>query len=177
MKIEMHHTLIAGIGNVLMGDDAIGPTVAAHLEARFAFPDGVKVADLGTPGIGLALHLAGLRTVVLIDAVIADSDPPGTIRVVRQDEIVAGGAAGGLDAHAPGLPAVLLMARETGGAPEQLSVIGVTAESCCLGGGLSEGVRRAVPGAIEAVAAELRRLGVPFTERIPPGAADLWWER
>ncbi len=173
----MHYTLIAGIGNVLMGDDAIGPTVVAHLEARFVFPDGVKVADLGTPGIGLALHLAGVRTVVLIDAVVDDSVPPGTIRVVQQDEVLAGGGPNGLDAHAPGLRAVLLMAGESGGAPEHLSVIGVTAESCCLGGGLSEGVRRAVPGAVEAAVAELRRLGVPFTERTPAGAPDLWWER
>ena len=173
----MYHTLIAGIGNVLMGDDAIGPTVAAHLEARFAFPEGVKVADLGTPGIGLALHLTGVRTVVLIDAVVDNSVPPGTLRLVRLDEILAGGAANGLDAHAPGLKAVLLMARESGGAPEHLSVIGVTAESCCIGGGLSEGVRRAVPAAVEAAAAELRSLGVPFTERTPAGAPDLWWER
>jgi hydrogenase maturation protease len=173
----MHHTLIAGIGNVLMGDDAIGPTVVAHLEARFAFPDGVKLADLGTPGIGLALHLAGVRTVVLIDAVVDNSVSPGTVRVVRQDEIPAGGAGGGLDVHTPGLRAVLLMAEESGGAPEHLSVIGVTAESCSLGGGLSEGVRRAVPGAVDAAAAELRRLGVALSERVECRAPDLWWER
>ena len=173
----MHHTLIAGIGNVLMGDDAIGPTVIAHLAARFAFPDGVKVVDLGTPGIDLALHLAGVRTVVLIDAVVDPASPPGTIRVLRRAEIMAGAASAGTDPHTAGVRESLLMADCEGGAPEQVCLVGVAVASCALGAELTDAVRAAVPEAVEVVASELQRLGVPVRERKPAGTPDVWWER
>lgn len=173
----MHHTLVAGIGNVLMGDDAIGATVVAHLEARFVFPDGVKVADLGTPGMDLALHLTGVGTVLMIDALVDSSAQPGLIRVMRREEILAGPAAAGMDPHAAGLREALLLAERHGGSPERVSLIAVVAGSCLLGDGLSDGVRAAVPAIVEAVAVELRSLAVPFTERAPALVPDLWWTR
>ena len=173
----MHHTLIAGIGNVLMGDDAIGPTVVAHLAARYAFPEGVKVVDLGTPGVDLALHLAGVRTVVLIDALVDPAMPPGGIRVVGRTEILAGAAVSGMDLHAAGVREALLLAESLGGAPEEVCLIGVTVESCVLGNGLCGGVRAAVLEAVDVVEAELRRVGVPYAERVPAGIPDVWWER
>jgi hydrogenase maturation protease len=173
----MHHTLIAGIGNVLMGDDAIGPTVVAYLAARYAFPEGVKVVDLGTPGVDLALHLAGVETVLLIDALMDPVAPPGAIRVVRRPEILAGAPATGIDPHAAGVREALLLAEGYGGAPEQISLIGVTVENCALGAELSEDVRAAVEGVVDVAVAELRRLCVPFEARVPAGIPDLWWER
>ncbi len=173
----MHDTLIAGIGNVLMGDDAAGPAAVAHLEARYTFPDGVKVADLGTPGMDLALHLAGVRTVVLIDALADSSVAPGTIRVVQREAILAARPAEGTDPHAAGLREALLLAEQHGGAPERVCLVGVAAADCSLGAGLSGGVREAIPAVVDAVVAELRRLDVPHTERVPAGAPDLWWTR
>lgn len=173
----MHHTLIGGLGNVLMGDDAIGPAVVAHLAARFVFPEGVKLHDLGTPGMDLALHLAGVRNVVLIDALADATLPVGTIRVVRRAEILAGPAAAGLDAHAPGLREALLLSGHCGSVPEEVCVVGVVAEDCGLGAGLSDSVRASVPGLVAEVVDELRRLGVGVQERVPAGEPELWWER
>lgn len=173
----MHHTLIAGIGNVLMGDDAIGPTVVAHLQARFAFGPGVKVADLGMPGLDLALHLAGVRTVVLVDAMVDQAMEAGALRVVRSAEILDGPAAPGLDPHAPGLREALLVAARHGGAPEQVCLIGVAVESCELGAGLSPAVANATGEIVERVTEELRLLGVAFEERAAPIAPALWWTR
>ncbi|HEY3443437.1 MAG TPA: hydrogenase maturation protease [Paludibaculum sp.] len=173
----MHHTLIGGLGNVLMGDDAIGPTVVAHLAARFVFPEGVKLHDLGTPGMDLVLHLAGLRNVVLIDALANSTLPAGAIRVVRREELLAGPASAGLDAHSPGLREALLLTEHCGGVPEQVCVVGVVAEDCSLGAGLSDSVRKSVAGLVEAVVDELRLLCVSVQARVPPGEPETWWER
>ena len=172
----MHHTLIAGMGNVIMGDDAIGPTVVAHLAARFAFAQGVKLQDLGTPGMDLALHLAGVRTAVLVDALVDSRVPPGTIRVLGREELLAGPAAG-LDPHAPDLREALLLASHYGDAPENVCLIGVVVEDCSLSDGFTEKVRDALPALVDAVTAELRRLGIAYEERIPPEVPDLWWKR
>ena len=55
---------VFGVGNVLMRDDGVGPTVAHHLNALWKFPEGVVVDDLGTPDLGLAGRMLGCwRTV------------------------------------------------------------------------------------------------------------------
>jgi hydrogenase maturation protease len=41
---------VLGVGNVLMGDDGIGPFVLKILESRYEFPPNVVLHDLGTPG-------------------------------------------------------------------------------------------------------------------------------
>jgi len=83
---------VFGLGNVLMGDDALGPTVIAHLVAGFDFPPEVHVEDLGTPGLDLHPHLAGLDALILIDVVKAEGEP-GELRLYGKEEILR---------HAPG---------------------------------------------------------------------------
>ena len=84
---------VFGLGNVLMGDDALGPTVIAHLLAGFEFPNEVHVEDLGTPGLDLHPHLAGRRRLILADVVKSEGEP-GELRLYRKDEILK---------HAPGV--------------------------------------------------------------------------
>ena len=44
---------VLGLGNVLMGDDALGPWVVHHLVSTYDFPPEVAVVDVGTPGLDL----------------------------------------------------------------------------------------------------------------------------
>ena len=61
--------LIAGIGNIFMGDDGFGCAVAERL-ARRPLPDGVRVIDFGIRGLDLAYALmGGCGVTILIDAV------------------------------------------------------------------------------------------------------------
>lgn len=78
---------VVGLGNVLMGDDALGPTVIKVLEAEYEFPRGVSVQDLGTPGLDLTPYLAGVRALIVVDTVQA-SGAPGEVRLYRRDEIL-----------------------------------------------------------------------------------------
>lgn len=79
---------VFGIGNLLRSDDAFGPRVIERIDALGIMPSSVRVADLGTPGLDLASHVAGFDLVVLIDTVMIDA-PPGTLVRLSKDDLVA----------------------------------------------------------------------------------------
>jgi hydrogenase maturation protease len=76
-------TLIIGCGNILRGDDAVGPVFVRHLWER-GLPDGVRCADGGTGGMDVAFQMRGVPHVILVDACRSGSEPgalfklPGT---------------------------------------------------------------------------------------------------
>jgi hydrogenase maturation protease len=71
--------LVAGIGNIFLGDDAFGSEVARRLMRR-PQPPHVRVADFGIRGLDLVYALLdGCDTAILIDAVPRPGEPPGTL--------------------------------------------------------------------------------------------------
>ena len=77
-------TLVAGIGNVFLSDDAFGVEVAHRLSGR-ELPEGVRVEDYGIRGMHLAYDLLdGYDALVLVDAVPM-GEPPGTLAVIEPD--------------------------------------------------------------------------------------------
>ena len=78
--------LVAGIGNIFLGDDGFGVAVAQELLRRGSLAgEDVKVGDYGIRGYDLAYEiLEGHPTVVLIDAA-QRGDPPGTVYVIEAD--------------------------------------------------------------------------------------------
>ncbi len=76
--------LVAGIGNIFLGDDAFGVEVAKRLSGR-EWPPNVRVTDFGIRGYDLAYALLdGYDTTILIDA-CPRGEPAGTIYVVEPD--------------------------------------------------------------------------------------------
>jgi hydrogenase maturation protease len=74
--------LVAGIGNVLLGDDGFGVEVAQRLAGR-ALPDGVRVVDFGIRGMDLAYALLdGYDVAILVD-VVRRGGAPGTLYVLE----------------------------------------------------------------------------------------------
>jgi hydrogenase maturation protease len=167
---------IIGIGNVLTGDDAIGPHVVRVVEARYALPDDVQVIDAGTPGYDLTAFMAGLDAVLLVDAVKAKG-PAGELRVYDKAELVAKRPVLALSPHEPGVREAIMNADFMGVTPKVVRLVGVIPEATATGIGLSAAVRAAVPSAVARVAEELAALGVAVAERSPPREPDLWWER
>jgi hydrogenase maturation protease len=87
--------LIAGVGNIFLGDDGFGVEVASRLTAA-ELPGWVDVVDYGIRGMHLAYDLAnGYDSMILIDAT-ARGGEPGTVYVIEPD--LAGVAAAGTDA-------------------------------------------------------------------------------
>jgi hydrogenase maturation protease len=76
--------LVAGIGNIFLGDDGFGVEVIRRLSAR-EIPAGVRVADFGIRGFDLAFALQdGYETTILVDA-YPHGQTPGTVSLVEPD--------------------------------------------------------------------------------------------
>jgi hydrogenase maturation protease len=93
--------LVAGIGNIFMGDDAFGVEVAQRLAAR-KLPEGTQVADFGIRSFDLAYALMGdFETVILVDSTHRDGKP-GTLYTIEPDlrdvNAIQGGE-DGFDSH------------------------------------------------------------------------------
>ena len=74
--------LIAGVGNIFLGDDAFGVEVVRRLTQR-PMPIGVRVVDFGIRGIDLTYALLdGYEAVVMVDAA-PRGGPPGTLYVIE----------------------------------------------------------------------------------------------
>ena len=170
----MRTALIGGIGNVLLGDDAVGPYVLRLLESQYEFEATVDLVDLGTPALDLTHQILGLRALILIDSVASD-DPPGTIVLYRKEDILAVAPTERIDPHSPALSECLLTAEMLGGCPEHVLLVGIVGAAYEAGRPLSEVVQAAVEPAIEAVIDELKALGYSFHKKACSDAAAVWW--
>jgi hydrogenase maturation protease len=152
--------LIAGVGNIFLGDDGFGPEVAKRLAAA-GLAGWVRVADYGTSGMHLAYDLAdGYDAAILIDAT-PRGGKPGTVSVLdvaaehRRDTAPAGeplGASRLFDAHGMQPDVVLGMLDMLGGAgPARILVVGCEPASVDYGMELSEPVAGAVDEAVQVV--------------------------
>jgi len=170
----MKKVLIGGIGNVLLGDDGVGPYVARLLAARYEFDEGVEVADLGTPALDMIDQISTKDAVILIDSIEADA-APGTVVLYRKAEIMRQSPAVRMDPHSPALIDTLLGADFFGVAPADVLLVGIQAESFEAGCCLSEPVRESLDQTIAEVLRELDRLGVEYECRKHPAEVDTWW--
>jgi hydrogenase maturation protease len=76
--------LVAGVGNVFVGDDAFGVEVARALLQGPALPH-VTVRDFGTRGLDLAYTLAGGFDALLLIDTVQRGHRPGTLSVLELD--------------------------------------------------------------------------------------------
>ena len=117
--------LVAGIGNVFLGDDGFGVEVARRLGER-ELPAGVDVADFGIRGMDLVYALGDdYDAAIFVDAV-PRGQAPGTLYVIEpevdQNEL-------SLDTHGMDPVKVLRLAGELGPVPERLLVLGCEPET------------------------------------------------
>jgi hydrogenase maturation protease len=170
----MKSVLIGGIGNVLLGDDGIGPYILHQLESQYDFSDEVALADLGTPALDLTHQIVGLRALILIDCV-RSNDTPGRIVTYRKKDILSIVPAQRLDPHSPALSECLMTADLLGASPEFVVLVGVVGESYEPGQPLSPAVEQAVEPVIEQILQELDRLGYWHQEKRARQNPDIWW--
>jgi hydrogenase maturation protease len=147
--IRSARVLVAGIGNMFLGDDGFGCAVIQRLASR-SFPEWVKVQDFGIGSIHLAYDLLERRyeTTIIVDA-LARGDAPGTLYVLEPD--VDGVPAQPADAHTLTVESVLGFLKHIGGTPGRVVVVGCEAASVAPEMGLSDAVTAAIDGAVELV--------------------------
>jgi hydrogenase maturation protease len=152
--------LVAGIGNVFLGDDGFGVELAGRLAAR-ELPARVEVVDFGIRGMDLAYALLdGWDAAVLLDAT-PRGDPPGTLYVIEPD---VEAAAAPPEAHGMDPVKVLALAQALGGPPPRTIVVGcepqtrMSADDEEIVAALSEPVRAALDEAVVLVESLLEDL-------------------
>ena len=158
----MTKMLVAGVGNIFLGDDGFGVEVAKRLAAT-DLPDWVQVADYGISGMHLAYDLAdGYDTAILVDTA-QRGDAPGTLTVIdagqaardrAQNQVQAGGALAGsrlFDAHGMQPDVVLGVLDMLGADSARVLVVGCEPASLDYSMELSEPVAKAVDEAVQVV--------------------------
>jgi hydrogenase maturation protease len=155
--------LVAGIGNIFLGDDAFGVEVARRM-AGLDLPASVRVADFGIRGFDLAYALQdGYETTILVDA-CPHGEAPGTLYVIEPDLKALDGpdaAPATVDAHAMNPMNVLRMAKAMNIEIKNVLLVGCEPET--LGGeegqmGLSAPVEAAVDEAVKLVESLVNRI-------------------
>lgn len=157
--------LVAGVGNIFLGDDGFGVEVARRL-GQEPMPDGVRVADFGIRGVHLAYELMdGYDALILVDAV-SSGDAPGVVSVIEPE---VGPATSGdrvpamVDAHSMDPETVLSLVAEHGGQVGRTLVVGCQPAVVEERMGLSELMAGAVDRAVDVVRRLVDQLGAPNT--------------
>jgi hydrogenase maturation protease len=156
--------LVAGAGNVFLGDDAFGVEVVQQL-SRSELPASVRLMDVGIRGVHLAYELLdGYDALILIDA-MAHGEAPGTVTVFErewQHDIAEPAANGAGNAHALDPEAVFALLASLGGCVERIYTIGCEPDRIDERMGLSASVAAAVAPAARAAIDLVNRIqGVP----------------
>jgi hydrogenase maturation protease len=120
--------LIAGIGNIFLGDDAFGVEVAQRLANR-KLPDRVKVVDFGIRGFDLAYALLDRFDVTILVDACPRGGAPGTLYVIEPDlnpsaQDAAETRQTTVDAHSMNPMNVIRMAKSMGGELKRILLMG-----------------------------------------------------
>jgi hydrogenase maturation protease len=149
--------LVVGCGNLLRGDDAVGPLLVRHLWER-GTPEGVELVDGGTAGMDVAFKMRGRRKVVVVDAARTGS-VPGTLFRVPGEELENLPPIDGINQHAFRWDHALAVGRWLlkDGYPSEVVVFLIEAEGTEPGADLTPAVAAGMERAIELVLEEVRR--------------------
>jgi len=116
--------LVAGVGNIFLGDDGFGVEVALALSQR-QLPEGVKVKDFGIRGFDLAYALLDPWDAVIIVDALPRGEAAGTLYVVEPDlAALPGAASAAISPHGMDPVRVLNLAASQGTISAQVLVVG-----------------------------------------------------
>lgn len=161
--------LVAGIGNIFLGDDAFGVEVVRRLSQKTWGP-GVRVVDFGIRGFDLAYALMDSHDhVILVDA-CPRGDVPGTIYVLEPD-LDGARAPAAPDGHDMNPLHVLQLAFSMGAAPQHITIVGCEPETLGPAEGLM-GLSATVEAAVTEGAIVVERLITQFSSADASGISS-----
>jgi hydrogenase maturation protease len=141
---------VLGLGNTLLGDDAVGPLVVTAVSEEHAFPEQVQVLDLGTPGLDLTPYLLDLDAVLFVDAVRMGA-APGTLHHLSREDLLGAALNPRVSPHDPGVQQALQIVELQRGLRLEVAILGVEPLDTTLGAPLSPPVAGAVPAMKQAI--------------------------
>jgi hydrogenase maturation protease len=160
--VSKERILVAGVGNVFLGDDGFGVEVVRRLAGR-RLPEGVEVVDFGIRGLDLAYALQHDYDVVIFVDATPRGGKPGTVYLL-EPEIEEDGEVT-LDTHGMDPVKVIKLSRALGARPTRTLVVGCEPQVVVGGEAydemlmeLSEPVRAAVEEAVKLVESLLEEI-------------------
>lgn len=107
MSLDPPRILVLGLGNDILGDDAVGLMAARRLRALV--PEEVEVQESGGAGLDLLDILTGFGCALLLDAIATGQHPPGTVLEFSEADFQD---VRNPSPHYAGIPEMLQLARE-----------------------------------------------------------------
>jgi hydrogenase maturation protease len=145
-------TLLLGLGNDILSDDAIGLRVVAAVGERLAGREDVTVSQSAEMGLALLDLIVGFDTLVLVDAVQTREAEPGFVHELDGADLKTLPA---ISPHFLGVGEVLALGRELGlRVPNRVRIFAIeVADPFTVGTALTPALEAALPGLVERVLA------------------------
>lgn len=153
--------LVLGIGNFVMGDDAVGVLVAQRLQQGYRFADNVEVLDGGTLGLDLLPKLENITHLIMVDAVETGSTAGTCVMLCGQDLPIA--LQTKISPHQMGLKDLLAVSELMGHSPKEMVLIGVQPGSIEMEIGLTAEVQAQLETLVSNVLSQLADWGMVAT--------------
>ncbi|MFW3146507.1 MAG: hydrogenase maturation protease [Thermoplasmatota archaeon] len=131
---------VIGVGNDLMGDDAIGPIVIRNLRKLNKFPPNVELIEEGTGGMRIIHDMEGYDKVLIIDAANIER-APGEYKMFRPEDVVSKKVLSGRSIHEMDLLKALELALLTGNAPPVIWIMAIQPRITVMGAPVSYDVK------------------------------------
>jgi hydrogenase maturation protease len=153
------HVLVLGIGNILLNDEGVGVHVINRFQETLVIPDEVQVIDGGTMGLDLSPYFEGKTDVVVVDAICADGEKPGTIRRFSGSEVMTM-LGERISPHQIGLSDLLACTAVDTQLPENIVLLGIVPESLDTTLDLSPTIQAKVDDLVGLIRVELEAVGI-----------------
>ena len=162
---DLPRVLVLGIGNILWADEGFGVRAVEEFHRRYRVPENVTVLDGGTQGLYLVNFLQEHDRLLVFDA-IDYGLTPGTMKIVRDDEVPKFTGAKKMSLHQTGFQEVLSAADLLAAYPETLALIGCQPLDLeDWGGPLTEPVRATLDRALDTALEILAEWGITVYPR------------
>ncbi len=166
---------VMGIGNVLLRDEGFGVKLIHILEAKYTFPENVKLIDGGTAGIFLSPEIDELDKLLIVDVVIA-SGKPGDIITLKKEDLLSGKFNIKVSPHQLGLQEILLLNEMKGTCPKEIEFIGVIPETVETGTSLSKTLELKLNEVEKLAIEKLKTWNAEPKLRESNSDIKVWWE-
>jgi len=157
MRSDGKTTLILGLGNDILGDDAVGMHAARSLQKEYG--EAVDIVEAAVGGFALIDLLEGYDNALLLDATATGRAAPGTVLEFAREDF---GAPDSTSPHAVGLPEVFAVANRLSiQLPRDVRILAmeITPPELLMES-LSPVVQQALPSFVERAAAVLNEWGI-----------------